>query len=139
MKLALQLTDPEPPVVAYLQQQFEDLDEDVGVGESVPPNWSPTSTPHVQVQWDGTPIVLNGLVGFATIRLTARAADTSAAKALAARAQGLLCGHPGGVEIKGAIPLTGVLPARDPDTRHEIASTTSRVTIRSALIEPTGS
>lgn len=138
MKLALEFPDPEPIVVAYLKDQFDLLGEDVAVGVDVPPGWTPTSRPHVQVSWDGTPIVLRGIVGFATIRLVARAANTSDTKALASRAQGILCAIQG-VEITGADWLTGVLPARDPETNHEIAASTTRVTLRSALIEPSGS
>lgn len=140
MKLELQFPDVESAVIAYLKDRFDLLGDDVAVGESVPPAWTPRSRPHVQVAWDGTPIILTGgLVAFCTVRLVARAANTTDTKALASRAQGILCGHPGGDVISGAIFLTGVQPARDPDTQHEIAATTSRVTIRSALIEPTGS
>lgn len=139
MKLAVEFPDPEPPVRDYLAAELADLGEDVTVGIGVPSDWKPSDESHIQVESDGTPVVLNNLAAFATIRLVAWASSTSEAKRLAARAQGVLCGHPGADVIKGAIPLTGVQPARDPDSRAEIAATTSRVTIRSAPIEPSGS
>lgn len=142
MKLALQFPDPEPAVRAWLTDQFEEYGENVTVAIGVPESWSSLDseqTPHIQVDSDGVPDIRNNLVGFATIRVTAWAHSTGEAKRLAAMAQGLLCGHPGAEIIKGATPLTGVLPARDPETSAELASTTSRVAIRSALIEPTGS
>lgn len=139
MKVTVQFPDPEPPVVEYLREQFALLGDDVNVGVNVPSTWTPAAKPHVQVAWDGTPIVIRGVLGLATVRLVARAANSDDTKALANRAQAILCGMPGDDEVTGAAWLTGVLPARDPDTDHEIASTTSRVTIRSAPIEPTGS
>jgi hypothetical protein len=142
VKLALVFPDAEIPAKDYIKDRFADLGEDVTVAIGVPSSWSqtnPTQKPHVQVAWDGTPIVLRNLAGFATLRVTAWARSTGEAKRLAALAQGVLCGHPGGDVIKGAAPLTGVLPAQDPDTHAEIAATTSRVTIRSAPIEPQGS
>ena len=142
MKLELEFPDVEIPVQTYLRERMSDLGENVTVGVNVPASWSqlnPNQRPHIQVANDGTPIVLHNLAAFVTVRLTAWAVTSAEAKRLAARAQGLLCGHPGGEVIRGARPLTGVLPARDPDTHAEIASTTSRVTIRSAPIEPLGS
>jgi hypothetical protein len=131
--------DVEVPVKDHLVDQFALLDEDISVSVGVPTNWTPTVGPHVQVSWDGTPIDLRRVVAFATVRLTAWAGSTSEAKRVAALAQGLLCSIPGDSAITSASPLTGALPARDPETGFEIASTTSRVTVRSAPIEPSGS
>jgi hypothetical protein len=70
-----------------------------------------------------------------TIRLVARCSTTTDAKALAMKAQGLLCAHPGGDGIASTAPFTGVLPARDTATEAELASVTCRVTVRSTPID----
>lgn len=137
---AVEFPDAEFPLAQYLEGAFAEVGEDVTVGIDVPADWTPKgSKPHVQVVSDGTPILLRQCVAFTTIRLTAWARYTNQAKQLAARAQGLLCAFPGTNTVTGVRPLTGVLPARDPQTHAEIASTTSRVTVRSAPIEPSGS
>lgn len=139
MKVALSFPDVERPVRDYLAVELLALGEDLTVAIGVPATWSqanPAQKPHVQVDWDGTPDIRNNLVAFATVRVVAWARSTTEAKRLGALAQGVLCGHPGGAVIKGAVPLTGVLPTRDPATSAEIAATTSRVTVRSAPIEP---
>jgi hypothetical protein len=140
VKLALAFPDVEVPVKDYLAARFAAIGETVTVGVGVPANWtstsSPPSTSHIQVDSDGVPTVINNLLAHATVRVVAWAKSTSEAKRLASRAQALLCAHPGDGSINAASPLTGVLPVRDPATGHEIAATTSRVTIRSAPIEP---
>lgn len=141
MKLALIFPDVEVPAKDYLRDELADRGEVLTVGVGVPASWSqtnPAQKPHIQVECDGVPIILNNLAALATVRVVAWARSTSEAKRLAALAQGVLCGHPGGEVIKGAIPLTGVLADRDPATKAEIAATTSRATIRSAVIEPSG-
>ena len=127
--------DPEPIVRAYLATELATLEPDVTVGVAVPPDWAPhTSKPHVQVVSDGVPLHQHPVIAHATIRLVVRAASTSEAKRLAGVAQGVLCAHPGGDGVVGARMLTGVLPARDPATKAELASTTTRVTLRSVSI-----
>lgn len=126
--------DVERLVVDWLADRFADLDEDVTVGIGVPAGWTASLKAHVAVAWDGTPIVEWPAVQRATIRLVAYAGSPTEAKRLAALAQGVLCSHPGGDGIVSARPLTGVLPARDPDTQSEIAATTSRVVVRSTLV-----
>lgn len=130
--------DPEIAVKDFLVDAFADIGETVTVGVGVPSNWTPSKPTHVQVSWDGTPIDVRRIVAFATIRTVAWAKSTSEAKRVAALAQGLLCTITGN-DITSASPLSGVQPARDPATNHEIAATTSRVTLRSAPIEPSGS
>lgn len=136
-RLAVQAPDAERLVVDYL----EPLIDDAEVGVQVPAEWESgvSDTPHLQVALDGTPRIDHPVTHHATVRLTARAKSTTEAKELAARAQGLLCAHPGGGGIASTTPLTGVLPARDPQTNAEIASTTTRVIVRSTEIEPSGS
>lgn len=129
MRPAVTYPDAERLVVDYLNSL---LTETVAVG--VPSNWGPSSPSHLQVQLDGTPRMEHPVIAHATIRLVARAQSTSAAKALAAKAQGLLCAHPGGGGIASTGPYTGVFPARDPDTNAELASTTCRVSVRSVPI-----
>ncbi len=135
---AVAFPDVEVPVVDLLEAAFLHLGETVTVGVGVPSAWTPTSVSHIQVNCDGTPIIARQVVAFPTVRLTAWAGTTGEAKRLAALAQGLLCSHRGGA-VTGTQPLTGVLPTRDIASHAELASTTSRVTVRSAPIEPTGS
>jgi len=136
-RLAVQYPDVERLVVDYLDELIPDAD----CGVQVPADWETgvSDTPHVQVVLDGTPRVDHPVTAHPTVRLVARASSTTAAKELATRAQGHLCAHPGGGGIASTVPLTGVLPARDPSTNAEIASTTTRVIVRSTEIEPTGS
>lgn len=105
------------------------LTADVGV--AVPKDWKPTSTPHVQVAWDGTPQVDRFIAQHPTIRLTARAATPTAAKALAQQASAHAIAGPWPAGITNVTPLTGPFPARDPQTKAELASVTLRVTVRS--------
>lgn len=126
MKIAVTYHDAERLTVDYLNWL---LDEPVSVG--VPADWTPSDGDRLQVTLDGTPRLEHPAVAHATIRLTARSDSTTRAKALAMKAQGLLCAHPGGDGIASTAPLTGVLTARDPDTNVELASVTCRVTVRS--------
>jgi hypothetical protein len=101
--------------------------EDVTVGVGVPDGWKPTSDPHIEVRHDGTPIMEHPVAGWATVSLIARAGSTTAAKTWASRAQSALCdAH----DLISAVALTGVLPARDPDTHAELATTTVQVVAR---------
>lgn len=101
------------------------------VGIAVPPAWKPGSTPHLLVAWDGTPNVDRFIAQHATIRLTARAATPTAAKALAQEASARMLVGPWPTGITNVTPLTGPFPARDPQTKAELASVTLRVTVRS--------
>lgn len=136
---AVVFPDVERPLVPRLQDAFDDLGESVTVAVGVPTEWMPTDPPHIEVAWDGTPVIRRQIVAFATVRLVARARTTTEAKRLAALAQGLLCSLDHDDVITGVLPLTGVLATRDTHTNAELASTTSRVTVRSAPIEPSGS
>jgi hypothetical protein len=105
------------------------LDEDeTPVGTDLPSDWSGSG--FIQVQWDGTPIMSHPVAAHATIRVTTWSATPTGAKGLAALAQGLLLSHTGGEGISSIRSLTGILPARDPDTRAPIASFTVRVSTR---------
>lgn len=130
MKLTATYPDIEQLVVDYLAPL---LDETVGVG--LPDNWTKTSGNHLQVALDGTPSLQHPITATGTVRLVAWSASTSEAKALTAKAQGLLAAHPGGGGIATTRPLTGVLPARNPEHQAELASTTTAVTVRSDPIE----
>jgi hypothetical protein len=139
MKLAVTYPDAEKLVKAYLADELDALGETVTVTVGVPASWTPASLSNIQVDSDGVPLLAHPVLAHNTIRLVARAASTTEAKRLAALAQGVLLAHPGGGGIASTRPLTGVLPARDPQTHAELASTTSRVTVRSIPIEPSGS
>lgn len=107
------------------------LAPDATVGVGVPPGWTLTSTPHVSVALDGQ-LIDHPVVAHCTIRCTARAASTTEAKRLATLAQAHLLAVPD--FACGAASLTGVLPARDPDTHAELASVTVRVSVRSQVL-----
>lgn len=130
--------DPERVVRAWLAERIAALEPTVTVGVGVPQGWTPTgSPPHIQVACDGVPSHEHPVLAHATIRLVAWSDSTSESKRLAALAQGLLCSHPGGDGIAATRMFTGVLPARDAATRAELASTTTRVTLRSTPITST--
>jgi hypothetical protein len=132
--------DPERAVVDLLTDLMDLHDETVTVSVGVPSGWQPSSTPHLEVAWDGTPIIEQRIMAHATIRVVARAGSTTEAKRLALLAQGLLAAHDGTAPVSVIRPLTGPLPARDPDTRAELASFTVRASTRAVLIpEPSGS
>lgn len=124
--------DVEHLIVDHLAGLLEPEDCTVGVG--VPTGWSPSSTPHVEVAWDGTPEVVHPIVARATVRIVARAGTSTAAKALALAAQAVILGGSPPAGVANIQSLTGVLPARDPDTRAELASFTVRVNVRAVAV-----
>lgn len=130
MKLAVTYPDVERLTVDYLTPL---LDASVGVG--VPGSWTPSSGDHVQVALDGTFLPDHPVGARCTVRLVAWSSTTTKAKALVQLAQGWLLAHPGGDEIAGTRPLTGLIPGRDARTGAEIASVTVRVTVRSVPID----
>lgn len=107
----------------------------VDVGIAVPPTWKPADTPHVQVAMDGTPRVFHPMAQQPTIRLIARAATPTLAKELAQEAAGRLIAGPWPDGITNVQALTGPFPARDPQTKAELASVTVRVTVRSTPLD----
>lgn len=126
-----QFADLEDQVIGVLEDLLADEECTVGV---LPDGWrNPTEPtpqlPHVQVAWDGTRNVRQ-VLALATIRVTAWAPDgrPDESKRLALLAEGLLLQRP------EARPLTGILPARDPDNHAEIASFTVRWAARSTPI-----
>jgi hypothetical protein len=132
MKLAVTYDDPVPIVVDYLRTRLQPT---YAVGDKLPANWTPASKPHVQVLLDGTPRGQHPMVVHGTIRLVARAANAAASNDLANLAQGELLAAP----HIGTLFLTGLFPARDPETNIDLASNTTRVSVRSTPIEPSGS
>lgn len=138
-RLAVTYPDAERLVVDYLTDELADLGEEATVAIGVPNGWKPGDIAHIQVDSDGTPQLVHPALAHVTIRLVARASSTTEAKRLAALAHGVLLAHNGGNGIASTFPLTGVLPARDPETFAELASVTARVTVRSTPIEPSGS
>lgn len=128
--------DVERLVAAYLKPKVAEVEPNVTVGIGLPKSWTPSSPAHVQVVCDGHPSGTHPIAANATVRLVAWAKDTDEAKYLAGLAHGLLLAHPGGGGIASTAYFTGPLPARDPETRAEIASVTARVTVRSVPVEP---
>lgn len=135
MKPLVQARDVEALTIAVMSELLEDEDCTVALG--VPSDWTPTSTPHLQVvsdaQFGAWPIATKD-----TIRLTARGNGRTATVALCRKAQGLLVAYDGDDEIVQTKYLTGPLWDIDPQTRHTIASATVRVTTRTVTVE-TGS
>lgn len=136
------MADVAPPVeplcVTHIRSEFTDLGETAGVGIGVPANWTADSSPWVQVISDGTPRMSYPAAVHTTIRLVARAKQTTEAQRLCSLAQAVLSDHPGSDGAPGQIarvrPLTGVMPVRDTDTRAELAWATCQVTVRTQRI-----
>lgn len=120
-------TDAERATVDYLTAELAAHGQDVTCGVNMPTVWADATKPHVQVALNGTPSSTYPMTAAATIRLTAWATGTTAAKALAGLAQGIMCAHPGGGGIQSVQFLTGVLPTKDPDTGAQLATATVRV------------
>lgn len=132
--LAVTYPDVERLVVTHLAAVLPAyLPAGATIGVGVPASWKPASPIHVEVAWDGTPTMTHPIVANATVRIVVRAASTSTAKTYAALTEGVLCAGdwPDTFSVQ---PLTGVLPARDPDTHAELASFTVRVNVRSTPI-----
>lgn len=141
MKPAVMPRDTEKFVVDFFTEDNGDAIAELGectVGVNVPSGWTPAWVPHLQVTSDGDPVGIWPIATRDTIRLTARAGTTSDAKELCGLALGLLLAHNGDADISSTRYLTGVLPARDPQTHVELASATARVTVRTEPI-PVGS
>lgn len=137
MMLAVTYGDVERLVVDHLATVLAGrLPAGATIGVGVPSGWVPASPLHVQVVWDGTPTRTHPIVINATVRVVVRAASTTLAKQYALLIEGLLLagGWPDSFSVQ---PLTGVLPAGDPDTNAQLASFTVRVTVRSTPIPAT--
>lgn len=134
MKPLVAFPDAERLAVDYLTDALADRDEDVTVGVDLPATWTTASKNHVQVALDGTPIVTYPALAKATVRVTAWSGAATQAKALAGLAMSLLLTHPGSSDIASVRPLTGVLPARDPDSGAQLASITVQVNLRSTAL-----
>ena len=126
--------DAEHVVVDYLTTALAARAQDVTVGVNVPSAWTQGTKAHVQVGLDGTPSVRYPVLASASVRVTCWHATTTAAKALVALCEGLLCSHPGSAQIGSVRSLTGVLPTRDPDTGAQLASVSVRVNLLYAVL-----
>lgn len=134
MKPAVTYPDPERATVDLLAALVAPHAPEATVGVGVPPNWAPSSPPHFEVAWDGTPTSMHPVAEVATVRIVVRARTTTDAKRLAQLARGLLLAHDGHGPIRQIRPGIGVLPARDPATQAELASFTVLATVRSTSI-----
>jgi len=126
--------DAEHVAVDYLTSVLAARTQDVTVGVNIPATWVAGTKPHVQVALDGTPIVEYPILFRSTVRVNCWHASTTTVKALAALCQALLCAHPGSVQVASVQPLTGVLPARDPDTGAQLASISVRLNLRGTVV-----
>lgn len=115
--------DAERVVIDYLAAALLAHGQDVTCGVTIPTTlWTSTTKPHVQVAWDGTPESFYPISDRATVRVTAWAFTTTAAKALAGLCEGLMLSHPGSTQVGSVRPGTGILPAQDPTTKAQLAS-----------------
>ena len=126
--------DAEHVAIDYLTPALAARGQDVTCGVNIPTTWTSTTKSHVQVALDGTPEITYPIRWRTTIRLTAWASTTTAAKALAALAHGLMLQHPGSPEVGSVRPLTGTLPTRDPVTGAQLASVTVQVNLTGAVL-----
>lgn len=100
------------------------------VGATLPADWTPGSLPHIQVLIDGTPIVQHPVAIAPTVRLVAWASSPTLAHTWAMHAHGHVLAYEG--DEFAAFPLTGPLPAVDPDHQNAaLCSCTVRVRVRS--------
>jgi len=127
--------DAERVVRDYLLAALVARGQDVTCGAYIPTtSWTSTTKSHVQVAWDGTPESVYPILDRATVRVTAWAYTTTAAKALVGLCEGLLLSHPGSPEVGSIQPLTGTLPAQDPATKAQLASISVRVNLCRAVL-----
>ena len=134
MKATVTYPDVEIEVKDLLRYLIASHEPTVTVSVGVPSTWKPSSPPHIEVALDTTDTSEHPVASRSLVRIVARSNSTSRSKELANLAHGLLCGYDGDDLISGIRPALGLIPARDPDTRAELASVTVRVTTRSIPI-----
>lgn len=135
VKLLTVPRDAERVTIDYLTAALLAHGQDVTCGVTIPTTtWTSTTKSHVQVAWDGTPESVYPVMDRATVRVTAWAYTTTAAKTLVGLCEGLLLSHPGSPEIGSIKPLTGTLPAQDPDTKAQLASISVRVNLTRSVL-----
>lgn len=125
--------DVERVLVDLLEPLLAIAEPTATVGVGVPRGWTVTSSPHVQISWDGTPREDWPIAAYCTVRVVVHAASTTEAKRIAREVHGLLADHDGYAPISRIDTLTGVFPATDSDTGAELASFTVRATVRTAV------
>ena len=127
--------DAEHVVIDYLAPLLAAHGQDVTCGVNIPTTtWTSTTKAHVQVAWDGTPASFYPVMDRASVRVTAWAYTTTAAKALVGLCEGLLLSHPGSTEVGSIKPGTGTLPAQDPTTKAQLASISVRVNLNRTVL-----
>lgn len=129
MKPQVVFPDVERVIVDHLTGAITGVPVSVGV----PSGWTPAQGTRLQVALDGTPVTEWPVTRHHTVRVTAHAANTTAAKAAASAAESFLCATPWPAGVASIRPLTSLFPARDPDTNTEVASITVQVICRSTL------
>lgn len=122
--------DVEAIVLAFLKPLLAQRDATATIGVGVPATWSTDSPDHLQIELDGTPVAYPPIFWRSTVRCTGWSRSRTKAKGLASWAQAALLAHPGGDGISGCQFGTGVMVARDPDTRGLLGSTTTLVRVR---------
>lgn len=132
--LAVTFADAETACKDYLKAELAARAESATVGVGLPGTWTTSSPTHVSVEMDGTPLLTYPVVARATVRVTAWASSRTEAKRVVGLCMGLLLAHPGSDDLWSITPLTGVLPARDPDNGAPIASVTVRASVRPTVV-----
>ncbi len=134
---AVTYPDPEALLVPVVTDVLDRWGESASCGRGRPDGWTPAEGLHVEVAWDGTPLVRQGVVAWPTVRIVVHGSvdRPSEVKALALLLSGVLP-----AEFPAAKLLVGVDADSDPDRPDvQLAAFTCRVTTRAQLVEPSGS
>lgn len=126
--------DEELLIRDLLRDKITATNTNAGCTLAVPSDWTPGSKPHLTVASDGSPAGVWPIVAWPTVRVVARAADATASKALANIAMSWLLDHDGTDGVSQIRRLVGVMPAHDPETRHDLAWFTVRCGIRTTTV-----
>ena len=130
MKPLVRTQDEERIVRDVLSSLLAARGETATVGVGVPAAWTLSSPTYVQVSSDGDPVATWPVSTRPTVRVCVWSKSTTTSKALAGLCMGLLLAYPRNGGMAGTRFGTGVLSARDPETRAELSYVTVGVTLR---------
>jgi hypothetical protein len=134
VKILAQAPDAEEAVILMLETALAGRGKTVTVGNTLPTNWKPSSTPHVMVALDGTPSVEYPILANASVRVTVWAVNPHTAKDLVNLCEGLLLSYMGDSKIAAIKSLTGALVTKDQNTLASLAFIAVRVTLRYTVL-----
>lgn len=129
------MSDREPVDVAHVLKEWlkDDLATrfpDLSVALELPANWALGSDPVLVVADDGDPLSMWPVATSPTIRVTSWTSGRDRTYVHAALTRLLTQRIPG---IAAVLPGTGILDARDPKTKGDLASFTVRARARTAV------